>query len=126
MALSEHAHITVVMLGGTLDKNSMTVTGVSTQEALSRIRADVCILGVCSLHETIGITTISYEEAQMKRLMIHNSASVIAASTAEKLGTASTFVVTSIERISHIVTEASVSNKTLEPYIALGIKVTKA
>ena len=125
MALSEHAHINVVMLGGTLDKSSMTVTGTSTQEALSRIRADVCILGVCSLHESIGITTVSYEEAQMKRLMIHNSTAVIAASSAEKLGTASAFVITNIEKISHIVTEASVSNETLEPYKALGIAITR-
>lgn len=126
MALSEHPYINVIMLGGNLDKTSMTVTGATTQEALSRIRADICILGVCSLHKDIGVTTITYEEAQMKRLMIHNSAKVIAASTAEKLGTASAFVITSIKHISHIVTEASVSNTILEPYQSLGINVIKA
>ena len=126
MALSEHPSINVVMLGGSLDKTSMTVMGASTQEALSRIRADVCILGICSLHENLGVTTVSYEEAAMKRLMIHNSADVIAPTTAEKLGTAAPFVVADIDTVSHIVTEASVSDKMLEPYQSLGIHIIKA
>ncbi len=126
MALSNHPYINVVMLGGSLDKTAMTLMGVSTQAALSRIRADVCILGVCSLHEEIGVTTVTYEEAEMKRLMIHNSAEVIAATTAEKPGTATPFVVTSLDHISHIVTEASVSDEMLEPYKNLGITVIRA
>lgn len=126
IALSVHPHIHVIMLGGSLDKTSMTVMGASTQEALNRIRADVCVLGVCSLHEDIGITTNTYEEAEMKRLMIHNSAEVIAATTAEKLGTATPFVVTSLDHISHIVTEASVSDEMLRPYKDLGISTLKA
>ena len=126
MELSNHPHVEVVMLGGSLDKTSMTITGASTQDALGRIRADVCILGVCSLHEGIGVTTLSFEEAEMKRRMIQNATDVIAVVTAEKLGTAAPFVVSDINEVSHIVTEASVSDDMLEPYERLGIQVVKA
>lgn len=125
MALAEHHHINVIMLGGNLDRTSMSVTGSATLKALNRVRADVCILGVCSLHEEIGVTTGSFEEAELKRLMITNASEVIAVTTAEKIGTAASFVVTSINHISHIVTEASVSDESLTPYQNLGIDITR-
>ena len=126
MALGGHARVQVIVLGGILEKSSMSVIGNTTLEALSRIRADVCVLGVCSLHNEIGVTTVSYEEAEIKRMMIHNSSEVIAAVTGDKLGTAASFVVTGIDHISVIVTELSVSDEKLAPYADAGIQVIRA
>jgi len=126
MTLSTHATIKVIMLPGVLDKSSMSVRGSTTIEALRRVRADICISGVCSIHPEIGMTTTSYEEAEIKRQMIHNATKVIVAATADKLGTAVPFEVTGIESINQLVTESSVPLETLIPYQKAGINVIRA
>jgi DeoR/GlpR family transcriptional regulator of sugar metabolism len=126
MALSTRTNIKIIMLPGTLDRSSMSVTGSATMEALKRIRADICISGVCSIHPEIGVTTTSYEEAEIKRQMIHNASEVIVAATADKLGTAVQFEVSGIGSINLLVTESTVALETLIPYQKAGINVIRA
>jgi DeoR/GlpR family transcriptional regulator of sugar metabolism len=126
MALSTHTNIKIIMLPGTLDKSSMSVTGSTTLEALRRIRADICISGVCSIHPEIGVTTTSYEEAEIKRQMIYNASEVIVAATADKLGTAVPFEVSGIGNINQLVTESTIALETLIPYQQAGINVIRA
>ena len=126
MALSTHAHIQVIMLPGTLDKATMSLTGSSTMAALQRIHADICISGVCSIHPERGVTTTSYEEAGIKRQMIKNASEVIVAATAEKLGTAVPFEVAKIDTINHLITESTVTDDTLVPYQKAGINIIRA
>jgi DeoR/GlpR family transcriptional regulator of sugar metabolism len=89
------------------------------------VRADVLILGVCSLHPEIGITVLDLEESYVKRAMIANAAEVVAVSSAEKLGSAGTFVVGSVDELTHLVTETS-PDVDLEPYRSLGVRVIEA
>lgn len=126
VVLAEHPTVKVILVGGTLDKETMAVTGTAALEALQGIRADVCLLGVCSLHPEIGITTTSFEEAHLKRIMIANAAEVIAAVTADKLGTAAPYVVASVHELTHVITEATVSDEMLAPYAQAGITVVRA
>lgn len=121
--LAEHATVEVIVVGGRLDKASMTVTGSAVQERLGQVHADLCFLGVCSLHPEIGITTQEFEEAQLKRLMIQHSSEVIAVVTEDKLGTASPFVVSAIQALTHLVTEPSASEEVMTPYLEAGITI---
>lgn len=125
IAVSQYPYVNAIMLGGTLDPASMTVVGGNTVEALSKIRADVCILGVCSLHAEIGLTTPYFEEAKIKTQMIKNSAEVIAVTTREKFGTAAPFFVSNIEDVTHIVTEHSVTDEQIMPFVDAGIQVIR-
>ena len=125
VALSEHLDLTVVMTGGTLDKASLALTGTAALESLARFRADICLLGICSLHVDTGITVIDLEEAHVKRAMVRGAAEVVAVTTADKLGTAAPFVVAPLNDLTHLVTER-VEEARLEPYHQLGISVTQA
>ncbi|MFK7800457.1 MAG: DeoR/GlpR family DNA-binding transcription regulator [Anaerolineae bacterium] len=126
VAVSQYPYINAIMLGGTLDSASMTVVGGNTIDALSRMRADVCVLGVCSLHAELGLTTPRYEEARIKTQMINNSAEVIAVTTSDKFGTAAPFFVSNIEDVTHIVTEHSVTDEQVAPFVEAGIQVVRA
>jgi len=126
IALVDHPHIEVIMLGGKLFKSSLVVVGVETVEALRNIRADVCLLGIRSLHPEIGISTSNIEETHIKRAMIDSAAEVIALASEEKLGTASPYIVGSIAQLTHIVTEKTVSEQILAPYKAAGVAIILA
>lgn len=126
VALAEHPAVQVTMLGGTLAKDAQAVVGAATVEALRSVRADVLVLGVCSLHPEVGITVMDLEESYVKRAMIENAAEVVAVSSADKLGSAGPYVVAPLEELTHLVTERSVPADKLADYRGRGIEVVLA
>ncbi len=126
MALAEHPYLEVIALGGTLNKATMAVVGVAAATVAAQFRADICFLGVNGLHVEAGITDFSYEEAQLKRLMIENSAAVVALASADKLGTVAPFVLAPMEALTHLVTEREVTDEVLRPFADAGIRIIQA
>jgi DeoR/GlpR family transcriptional regulator of sugar metabolism len=123
VALAEHPQVEVVIVGGRLYKHSLVATGAGAVEALQAIRADICMLGVCSLHPQGGISVPDLEEAYVKRAMIAGAAEVVALASAEKLGTAAPYIVGPIGDLTHIVTECEVPGEALAAYRAQGITI---
>jgi DeoR/GlpR family transcriptional regulator of sugar metabolism len=126
VALADHPNVEVYVLGGMLMKDGHALVGAATVEALGSIRADVLLLGLCSLHPEIGITVMDLEESYVKRAMIANAAEVVAVSSAEKLGSSASYVIAPLEELTYLVTERSVPRPQLAQYRALGIEVVLA
>jgi DeoR/GlpR family transcriptional regulator of sugar metabolism len=125
IALAEHPYIEVVMLGGQLYKKALVNVGTVTIETLRMIRADLCMLGVCSLHPEVGISVTNLEEAHVKRAMIAGSAEVVGLVTAAKLDTAAPYVVESIHALTYLVTAPTVSDRMLSAYQAFGLAIVR-
>jgi len=123
LALVDYPDIDVIMIGGKLDKQERIVVGVSVVETYRRIQADVCLLGICSLHPETGITVPSLEESYVKQAMIEQSSEVAALATKDKLGTAAPYRAAPIADLTHLVTETAVSETILAPYREVGITV---
>ncbi|HEX2413020.1 MAG TPA: DeoR/GlpR family DNA-binding transcription regulator [Solirubrobacteraceae bacterium] len=122
VALAGHPRAEVVLIGGRLLKDSQVTVGAATVDALRQVRADACVLGVCSLHPEFGVTVIHHDEAHVKRAMVAASGEVIALATADKLGTASPWLVAPLAAVTHLVTDAE---DTAE-YAATGLNVVHA
>jgi DeoR/GlpR family transcriptional regulator of sugar metabolism len=123
IALAEHPQIEVVMLGGQLYKKALVNVGSVTIETLRMIRADLCMLGVCSLHLEVGISVSNLDEAHVKRAMISRSAEVVGLVTAAKLDKAAPYIVESIHALTYLVTSPIVSNEMLASYKDLGLSL---
>jgi DeoR/GlpR family transcriptional regulator of sugar metabolism len=121
IVLAEHPQVEVVIVGGRLYKHSLVAIGAGAVETLRAIRADICMLGVCSLHPQDGISVPDLEEAHVKRAMIAGAAEVVALASAEKLGTAAPYIVGPIGDLTHIVTEREIPDEVLAAYRAQGI-----
>lgn len=126
VALVEHPAVGVTLLGGRVDKEAHATLGAATIEALRAIRADILVLGVCSLHPDIGITVTNLEETYVKRAMIANAAEVVAVSSAGKLGSAAAFVVGPVEELTHLITDRSSPQAQLDLYRSHGVEVVVA
>jgi len=124
-ALIHHTEIEVQVLGGRLKKDAQAMVGVPVVEALRHLRADLCLLGVCSLHPDIGISMLDAEEAYVKRAMIEQAAEVVAVAGAAKLGTAAPYVIGPITALTYLVTDASIEQRVLVPYQERGIIVVR-
>ncbi|MBA2681184.1 MAG: DeoR/GlpR transcriptional regulator [Ktedonobacteraceae bacterium] len=126
LALAVYPGIEVIMIGGKIYKHELVTVGVEAVEAYRNIRADICLLGIGSLHPEVGISTFDLDEASVKRAMIASSAEVVALTSADKIGTAAPYIVGPLSDLTHLVTERSVSNEMLAPYRALGITIVLA
>jgi DeoR/GlpR family transcriptional regulator of sugar metabolism len=123
-ALASHPRAEVVLIGGRMLKASQTTVGAEAVEALRQVRADACVLGVCSVHPEVGISTIDHDEAHVKRAMVEASAEVIALATADKLHTASPWVVAPVSDLTHLVTDAA--EDVTAAYARAGVSVVHA
>ncbi len=123
IALANHKNLKIILIGGNINTDDMTVVGAVAYNSLQKTHADLCFLGVCSIHTSIGITTIDREQAQLKSIMIENAAKTVATTTAEKLNTASAFHICDASSINYIVTDATDG---LEPYRELGIQIVES
>lgn len=126
LALADHPLIEVIVIGGKLYKHALATVGAATVEGFRAIRADLCLLGIASIHPEVGISTLDMEEAYVKRSMIASAAEVAALTSAEKLGTAAPYLVGPLSDLTHLVTERSVSDDVLAPYRAQGITIVRA
>lgn len=126
LALAEYPEVEVILIGGRLYKHELVTVGAAAVEAFRNIRADICFLGIGSLHSGVGISTLDLEEAYVKRAMIASAAEVVALASAEKLGTAAPYIVGPLSDLTHLVTERSVSDEVLAPFRALGITIVRA
>jgi DeoR/GlpR family transcriptional regulator of sugar metabolism len=98
--------------------------GAAAVDAIRQVRADVCVLGICSLHPELGVTATDHDEAHVKRAMVDASAEVIALATADKLRTASPWIVAPLSGLTHLVTDAE--PELTDPYRAAGVTVVRA
>jgi len=124
--LARYQHIEVILIGGRLNKEELVAVDAAAVAQMRQFQADICFLGVCSLHPEAGYTINVYEEVAMAQTLIDQSGEVVATVTAEKLGTTAPFVVSSLDKITHIITESQVSGETLAPYESQGIQISKA
>ncbi len=120
-ALANHPKAGVMLVGGRLLKESQVAVGAAAVEAFHTVRADICVLGICSLHPDVGVTTPDDEEAYVKRAMVASAGEVMALATADKLRMASPWVVAQLADIDHLVTDGS--GELTRPYTSAGIDV---
>jgi DeoR/GlpR family transcriptional regulator of sugar metabolism len=121
--LEDHPSAEVIFAGGRLHKTAFTTMGQETIDTFKKVRADVCMLGICSLHHTMGITSIIYEDAQLNNIMINQAQKTIALSALEKINTVEPYYVCPVTDVDVIITETDPDHVTLAPYKHLGIEV---
>jgi DeoR/GlpR family transcriptional regulator of sugar metabolism len=124
LALVHHPGLEVVVVGGRLEPDTHTVVGPEALDAVRGVRADLCVLGVCSLHPEAGLTQIDREESLVERAMIASSARVATLTGADKLGFAGPWPVARTDEIDVLVTDAP--PEVTAPYSALGLEVVRA
>jgi len=121
--LCQHPNIELFMLGGKVFKDAQNTYGTEVIELLSKIRANVFVLGVCGIHHKIGITMPDWGESVVKRKMVEVSTKVIALVTADKINTAYNYMVCSFHQIDLMLTDDTICESLLIDYMGIGVEV---
>ncbi len=123
MQLSQYPNIDLIFIGGKMQKNAMVTIGIDVLQVLSKIKADICFMGVSSINIKQGLTEMGYEVSIVKKAMIESSDRVVAMFTTDKLNTKRPHVVCDIGKLDTIVTELDVTDSILEDYVKSGVSI---
>ena len=124
-ALGRRPELETIIVGGTLDPRATVATGARTIEAYAGITADVCFLGIWSIHVSAGISTGYHEEAEVRRLLVQRADRVVGLASRDKLGTTAQFTVAPATALTHLATEPDVPAELLQPFAELGIQLVR-
>jgi DeoR/GlpR family transcriptional regulator of sugar metabolism len=124
-ALGGRPGLEIVVIGGSLDPRAMVAVGAQAIEAYRRITADVCFLGIWSIHATAGISSGYYEEAELRRVLVQRADRVVGLASRDKLGTTAQFGIAPATALTHLATEPDVPAELLDPFAELGLHVVR-
>ena len=124
-ALAGRVGVDVVIVGGTLDRRAMVALGAGAVDGFRAVSADVCFLGVWSVHAEAGLTTGYFEEAELRRVLVERADRVVGLASREKLATTAPFWFAPATALTHLATEPEVPAELLEPFEELGIEVVR-
>ncbi|HZB12479.1 MAG TPA: DeoR/GlpR transcriptional regulator, partial [Chryseolinea sp.] len=80
-------------------------------------------MGICSIHPTIGVTTINYEESEVKKAIVEVSKQVIAITPHERINTAEAFFICPLSSVDTIITDDEGISATRESLKDTGIRI---
>ncbi|MDH6591858.1 DeoR/GlpR family transcriptional regulator of sugar metabolism [Variovorax sp. TBS-050B] len=124
--LVDHAGIEVVLIGGRLFRHSMVAVGAAAMEAISRIRADICFLGVTGVHAEAGLTTGDAEEAAIKRALMAAAAETVVLASSEKIGAASAWVINPLPAAARLLVSPEAPAAALAPLRKAGLAILRS
>ena len=119
-------NIRVIVLGGKLHGDELTMTGPIAEATLNRFYADVCILGAAGVDAQVGVTELDYEVASLHRLMMERSRRVLVLADHSKLGFRAPAVVAPASMVTTLVTDDAAPPEMLAQLQACGMQVTIA
>jgi DeoR family transcriptional regulator, aga operon transcriptional repressor len=116
-------NINMIMPGGYLRKNSLSLVGPLAEKSLQRFNVDKVFLGVDGFDSRMGIYTPNVEEARLNELMIEIAKEVIVLVDSSKFRKRSFAFICSLEQIDKVVTDALIEAEDKKRLEDAGIEV---
>lgn len=114
----------IVMIGGTLRKNSLSVVGPLAEDVLKEMHADIVFLGVDGFDLEIGLTTPNVLEARVNRAMVKAAQKAVAVCDSSKFSRRSLSLIVGTGEIDHVITDSNLPADQVKAIRDAGIEVT--
>jgi DeoR family transcriptional regulator of aga operon len=114
----------IILTGGALRKNSLSVVGPLAEDVLKEMHADIVFLGVDGFDTKIGLTTPNVLEARVNRAMVRASEKVVAVCDSSKFNRRSLSLIVGASAIDHVITDSNLSDEDVKAIRDAGIEVT--
>lgn len=116
-------HINVIIPGGFLRKNSLSMVGPQAEKSLRNFNVDKAFLGVDGFDTRNGIFTPNVEEARLNEIMIEISREVILLADSSKFSKRSFAFICSIRQIDKVITDSGIPEDDLKRLQDAGVEV---
>lgn len=123
--LHECAGIKLLLPGGEVRPEELSLTGSFTQGVFSELRFDTCVIGPCGIDAQAGVTTHHLAESVVKRAAITASQRVIVVADSSKLGRVAFGHVCDLAEVDIVVTDAEADEQIVVELVAAGVDVRR-
>ncbi|SMQ63739.1 transcriptional regulator, DeoR family [Bacillus sp. OV166] len=110
LELNDHPDITVILLGGIVKRGSYSLEGSLGINILNQINIDMMFTSANGFSHELGLSDFSVYEVQLKKAMVNASNKVVALLDHTKIDKNSIASFASIDQISTIITDCSLSD----------------
>jgi DeoR family transcriptional regulator of aga operon len=107
--LTDAPGIDVLLTGGLLRKQSLSIQGLQAEACLHAYSFDKLFLGVDGLDLQFGLTTHHEAEASLNHKMVDRARKVIVLADSSKFGCISLHRIVQLDRVNTVITDAGVS-----------------
>ena len=114
----------IILIGGTLRKNSLSVVGPLAEDVLKEMHADIVFLGVDGFDVRVGLTTPNVLEARVNRAMVQAAERVVAVCDSSKFNRKSLSLIVPASAIDCVITDSNLPPEELKAIREVGIEVT--
>lgn len=121
--LAEHEKVNIIVPGGFLRKNSLSLIGTTAEESFKNFFCDKLFIAVDGLDTTHGLSTPNVEEAHLNRVMISISKQVIVVTDSSKFHKRSFAFIAPLSAVDVVITDAGIPPEDHKKLETAGIKV---
>lgn len=121
--LAEHPRINVIIPGGFLRKNSLSLIGTTAEESFKNYFCDKLFLAVDGFSVVYGLSTPNVEEAHLNKMMMSISKQVIVVADSSKFLKRSFAFIAPIADIDVLITDRGIPVEDQKKLESAGIKV---
>ena len=114
----------IILIGGTLRKNSLSVVGPLAEDVLKEMHADIVFLGVDGFDVRVGLTTPNVLEARVNRAMVQAAEKVVAVCDSSKFNRKSLSLIVPASAIDCVITDSNLSPEDVKAIREVNIEVT--
>jgi DeoR family transcriptional regulator of aga operon len=115
--------IDVILIGGSLLKETSTLVGPLADDVLRKISADKLFIGVDGIDFEVGLTTPNIIEANTSHVMMEMSGEIILVVDASKFGRRSLGVISKVSEVNSIITTKKLSENELKKFADYDVEV---
>lgn len=121
--LAEHPRANVIIPGGFLRKNSLSLIGSTAEESFKNYFCDKLFLAVDGFSAAYGLSTPNVEEAHLNRVMMSISKQTIVVADSSKFHKRSFAFIAPMEEIDILITDSGIPAEDQKKLESAGIKV---
>jgi DeoR/GlpR family transcriptional regulator of sugar metabolism len=116
MELAKKPNVDIVLIGGTLSKESLIASGATAINNLSRIKVDHCFIGTGYVDASYGLTEFEWESVQVKQAVIKAAKNVVLLTISEKLNSQHRYKTCDLNEITTMITELEPHDQLLDNF----------
>jgi len=117
-------NIQVIVVGGKLEADELTMTGPIAEATVQRFYADRCVLGAAGLDPLVGVTELDHEVAALHHLMMKRSHRTLLLADHSKLGYRAPAVVAPASAVATLVTDEAAPAEMVQALRAIGLEIS--
>lgn len=114
----------VILLGGFLRPNSLSLVGPITEDQLREFHADLLFLGVDGFDRQVGLTTPNVLESRVNRAMIKASDRTVAVCDYTKFNRRSHSLIADVSAVHHVLSDTGLAEQEAAAIREMGIEIT--